>query len=146
MNKNDEYRANAAECERMAHFTRNASEKRTWLEMAESWLRLIQPSPPADVNRFDAIEPGGAGELRSRTSTDCQPLRTVNRFEKASSASQQAMYAGPFGTSSHSEQKDRHRRQPCNAMRIVAPLSTGDNACGSIICFEMRRSMPTISN
>ena len=26
-----------------------------------------QPSPPADVNRFDAIEPGGAGELRSRT-------------------------------------------------------------------------------
>lgn len=67
MNKNDEYRANAAECERMAHFTRNASEKRTWLEMAESWLRLIQPSPPADVNRFDAIEPVGAGELRSRT-------------------------------------------------------------------------------
>jgi hypothetical protein len=29
-------------------------------------------------------------------STDCQPLRTVNRFEKASSASQQAMCAGPF--------------------------------------------------
>lgn len=67
MNKNDEYRANAAECERMAHFTRNESEKHTWLEMAESWLRLIQSSPPADVNRFDAIEPGGAGELRSRT-------------------------------------------------------------------------------
>jgi hypothetical protein len=67
MNKNDEYRANAAECERMARFTRNESEKRTWLEMAESWLRLIHPSPPSDVDRFDAIEPVGAGELRSRT-------------------------------------------------------------------------------
>ena len=68
MNKNDEYRANAAECQRMARFTRNESEKRTWLEMAESWLRLIQPPRPSDVaERFDAIEPGGAGELRSRT-------------------------------------------------------------------------------
>jgi hypothetical protein len=68
MNKNDEYRANAAECERMARFTRNESEKRTWLEMAESWLRLIQPSPPSGVtDRFDAIELGGVGELRSRT-------------------------------------------------------------------------------
>jgi hypothetical protein len=67
MNKNDEYRANAAECERMAHFTRNGSEKRTWLEMAESWLRLIQPLPPPNVDRLDAIEPGGTSELRSRT-------------------------------------------------------------------------------
>jgi hypothetical protein len=44
MSKNDEYRANAAECERMARVTRNESEKRTWHEMAESWLRLIQTS------------------------------------------------------------------------------------------------------
>ena len=60
MNKNDEYRANAAECQRMARFTRNESEKRTWLEMAESWLRLIQPTQPSDTadrlaDRFDAI-------------------------------------------------------------------------------------------
>jgi hypothetical protein len=68
MNKNDEYRANAAECERMARFTRNESEKRTWLDMAESWLRLIQPARPSDMaERFDAIEPGEARGLRSRT-------------------------------------------------------------------------------
>ena len=65
MNKNDEYRANAAECQRMARFTRNESEKRTWLEMAESWLRLIQPSQSSNLaDRFDSIE---AGDLRSRT-------------------------------------------------------------------------------
>ena len=55
MNKNDEYRANAAECQRMARFTRNESEKRTWLEMAECWLRLIQPSQSSDLaDRFDS--------------------------------------------------------------------------------------------
>jgi hypothetical protein len=62
MTKNDEYLANAAECQRMARFTRNESEKRTWMDMAESWLRLIQPSQTSD--RFDTIEPG---DLRSRT-------------------------------------------------------------------------------
>jgi hypothetical protein len=52
--KNDEYRANAAECERMARVTRNESEKRTWHEMAESWLRLIRTS---DVSRsFEAMD------------------------------------------------------------------------------------------
>jgi hypothetical protein len=65
MNKNDEYRANAAECQRMARFTRNESEKRTWLEMAESWLRLIQHSQSSDLaDRVDSIE---ATDLRSRT-------------------------------------------------------------------------------
>ena len=68
MSKNDEYRANAAECERMARFTRNDSEKRTWQDMAESWLRLIQPSQPSELaDRFDEIEQHGAGQLRSRT-------------------------------------------------------------------------------
>jgi hypothetical protein len=54
MSKSDEYRANAAECERMAHVTRNEFEKRTWQEMAESWLRLI---PPASTrgDAFDAM-------------------------------------------------------------------------------------------
>jgi len=56
MSKNDEYRANAAECERMARFTRNESEKRTWQDMAESWLRLIQPSSAAVSDRFDAMQ------------------------------------------------------------------------------------------
>jgi len=65
MNKNDEYRANATECQRMARFTRNESEKRTWLEMAESWLRLIQSSQSSDLaDRFDSI---AASDPRSRT-------------------------------------------------------------------------------
>ena len=34
MSKNDEYRANAAECQRIARTTRSESEKRTWLDMA----------------------------------------------------------------------------------------------------------------
>ena len=57
MNKNDEYRANAAECERMARSTRSESEKRMWREMAKSWLRMIKPSPQsAAADRFDAME------------------------------------------------------------------------------------------
>ena len=38
--KQDEYRANAAECQRMAGLTRNQAEQQTWLEMAASWLRM----------------------------------------------------------------------------------------------------------
>jgi hypothetical protein len=57
MSKNEEYRANAAECERMARVTRDESEKRTWLDMAESWLRLIHPSPEANLaDQIDAIQ------------------------------------------------------------------------------------------
>jgi hypothetical protein len=68
MSKNDEYRANAAECERMARFTRNESEKRTWLDMAESWLRMIKPAPQsAAADGFDALGPQGAHRLSSRT-------------------------------------------------------------------------------
>jgi hypothetical protein len=68
MNKNDEYRANAAECERIARITRNESEKRTWLDMAESWLRLIEPAQPRDpADRFDPVEQQAAHELRPRT-------------------------------------------------------------------------------
>jgi hypothetical protein len=67
VSKNDEYRANAAECERMARFTRNESEKRTWLDMAESWLRMIKPaSQSGAADRFDTIGPQRAHQLSSR--------------------------------------------------------------------------------
>ena len=42
MTKTEEYRANAAECERMARTTRNESERRTWQEMAASWSRMAE--------------------------------------------------------------------------------------------------------
>lgn len=40
MNKSG-YPANSAECQRMAAVDRSRAEKTTWLEIAESWLRLM---------------------------------------------------------------------------------------------------------
>jgi hypothetical protein len=42
MTKTEEYRANAAECDRMARTTRNESERRTWQKMAASWSRMTE--------------------------------------------------------------------------------------------------------
>jgi hypothetical protein len=41
MSKMSEYRANAAECRRMADETKNALERRMWCDMSESWLGMI---------------------------------------------------------------------------------------------------------
>ena len=41
MNKDNEYRENAAECERMARLTRDKTDKSTWLDMAST---LAQPN------------------------------------------------------------------------------------------------------
>ena len=41
MNKDNEYRENAAECERMACLTRDKTDKRTSLDMAQHWRGLI---------------------------------------------------------------------------------------------------------
>jgi hypothetical protein len=57
MNKSDEYRANAAECERMAQVTHSDNEKRTWLEMAESWHRLADADAPKSASHAD-LPPG----------------------------------------------------------------------------------------
>lgn len=40
----DEYRANAEECERMAGIARNERDKKDWHAMAEDWLRMIKPA------------------------------------------------------------------------------------------------------
>ena len=45
MNKDYEYRENAAECERMARLTRDKTDKRTWLDMAQHWRSLIRVPP-----------------------------------------------------------------------------------------------------
>ncbi len=55
MNKFDEFRANATECQRMAEATQNPADKRRWLQMAESWQRMIKPRQNAG-QRFDAVE------------------------------------------------------------------------------------------
>ena len=45
MNKDNEYRENAAECERMARLTRDKTDKSTWLDMAQHWRGLISFRP-----------------------------------------------------------------------------------------------------
>ena len=41
MSKADEYRANAAECRRIAEGTTNAQDKDMWRDMSESWLGMV---------------------------------------------------------------------------------------------------------
>lgn len=57
-NKNDEYRARAAECQRKAKAARNESDKRCWLDMADAWLAMIR-SP-----RQAACDLGAGAALR----------------------------------------------------------------------------------
>jgi hypothetical protein len=69
MSKSDEYRANAAECQRMAGKTSNPQEKRTWLEMADHWLRMIAQPKQTPSERFDAAEQkDGTGQTKSKES------------------------------------------------------------------------------
>jgi len=53
MNKQDEYRANAAECQRMATTARTEQDKLTWLEMAESWLQMLKKAEQPKTQQFD---------------------------------------------------------------------------------------------
>ena len=53
MNKDNEYRENAAECERMAHLTRDKTDKRTWLDMAQHSRGLISVPPGGSQRRGD---------------------------------------------------------------------------------------------
>ena len=56
MTKSDEYLAHANECQRMAEQTRNPVEKHTWLQLAESWLRMIRQRKLTASEKFDAAE------------------------------------------------------------------------------------------
>jgi hypothetical protein len=42
MSKVDEYRAYAAECQRMANASAKHDDKRQWLNLAQSWLGLMR--------------------------------------------------------------------------------------------------------
>jgi hypothetical protein len=53
VNKQDEYRANAAECQRMAATARSEQDKLTWLEMAESWLQMLKKAEQPKTQQFD---------------------------------------------------------------------------------------------
>ena len=49
MSKVEEYRANAAECDRMARTARDEAERRTWKDMAASWSRLAEQKSAAKM-------------------------------------------------------------------------------------------------
>jgi hypothetical protein len=42
MNPSEEFLKHAADCERMAKFTRDPTSKATWNRMAERWLRCAE--------------------------------------------------------------------------------------------------------
>jgi hypothetical protein len=50
MSRSDEYRRNAEECQRMADNTANESDKRSWLRLAESWMRMVRKEAGASVD------------------------------------------------------------------------------------------------
>lgn len=55
MTNDNEFRAHASECQRMADATKNPADKRRWLQMAETWLRMIKTRQSAG-ERFDLSE------------------------------------------------------------------------------------------
>jgi hypothetical protein len=54
MSKNDEYRANADQCQRIAEIARSNSEKRHWLDVARHWLSLISPETEMKARADDS--------------------------------------------------------------------------------------------
>ena len=61
MNPPEEFLRHAADCERMAKFTRDPASKATWSRMAERWLRCAEvfksqrtAAKPAKRHRSDS--------------------------------------------------------------------------------------------
>jgi hypothetical protein len=70
MNKDNEYRENAAECERMARLTRDKTDKGTWLDMSRgskarhtSRRQAVQIAPFVLLRVFEGRR-GSAAESR----------------------------------------------------------------------------------
>lgn len=57
MDKNAEYRAHAQECARLSDETIISDDKRAWLSLSNSWLRMI---PVADRTPAELYRGGGA--------------------------------------------------------------------------------------
>ena len=60
MNRNDQYLSYAADCQQMACMTRNEHERQVWLDMAQSWLKLVQLPACASPSQFDTSRLGNA--------------------------------------------------------------------------------------
>ena len=69
MRKVSQYRANAAECRRMAHGIKNALERRMWCDMSKFWLGMI-----GHAERKDFAAENVSTVLTSRSQSP--PIRT----------------------------------------------------------------------
>jgi hypothetical protein len=73
MTRADEYRRNADECQRMADNTSNDHDRRAWLRLAESWMRMVRKEAGADGDQahdaFDAEHHAGGTRQRHWRST-----------------------------------------------------------------------------
>ena len=69
--KSEDYLRNAEECQRMADQAPTDREKRSWMKLAESWLRMIVVrkvivEQTADQKNFEtALKKKGTGQKRS---------------------------------------------------------------------------------
>ena len=66
MNKDNEYHENAAESERMARLTRDKTDKRTWLNMAQHWRGLSSVPPGGGQKPEEALVNGSAFRAEPR--------------------------------------------------------------------------------
>jgi hypothetical protein len=56
MNRNDEYLSHAVDWQLMACMTRDEHERKTWSEMAQTWLRLVElPKRASSPFMFDHL-------------------------------------------------------------------------------------------
>jgi hypothetical protein len=62
MNILDEYRRNAAECQRMAENAANPADKASWLRLAASWLTMIKNNSNQIFAREEQRATNGDGE------------------------------------------------------------------------------------
>src|SRR5215469_10692317 len=53
MNRNDQYLSHAADCQLMVCMTRDEHERQKWLDMAQTWLRLVEPPKCISTSSFD---------------------------------------------------------------------------------------------
>jgi hypothetical protein len=54
MNKDDEYRMQAAEAERHARFAKTDSDRESWLRIAQGWMSLLRKRPTSNEEAFEA--------------------------------------------------------------------------------------------
>jgi hypothetical protein len=75
----DEYRANAAECQRMAAKCLDGEERRMWLHMAAGWLRMAE----GHGERSERFKPPDAGDV---VPTQTNPMQQQSQPEQQQQA------------------------------------------------------------